>query len=432
MLSVTTLSFDIAGLELYLPLLVGGRVALASREESSDGERLLRRLSESGATVMQATPATWRLLLEAGWSGEPRLKVLCGGEALTRELAERLLARGSSVWNLYGPTETTIWSTLWKVEPDGPVTVGRPIGNTSVYVLDAGARRVPVGVAGELCIGGEGLARGYWERPELTAERFVPDPFGKPGSRMYRTGDLARLLPDGRLEWQARLDHQVKLRGFRIELGEIESVLARHADVRQAVAVVREDVAGDARLVAYVVASADTASAHTRSELSGRLRSHLLELLPEYMVPTGWVFLDALPLTPNGKVDRKALPKPEAPSPAGGYVAPETAADRAIAEVWQEVLRIERVGLHDNFFDLGGHSLLVMQVQGKLRRRLEREIPIVDLFRFPSVATLSRHLEDGSDQQGTPRLDRGSLEKLHAGRQRLDRLQHKRQRAREA
>jgi polyketide synthase PksJ len=424
MLSVTTLSFDIAGLELYLPLLVGGRVVLVSREESSDGERLLLRLKESGATVMQATPATWRLLLEAGWSGDGRLKVLCGGEALARELSERLLERGSSVWNMYGPTETTIWSTLEKVSVGG-VTIGRPLGNTRIYVLDGRGRRVPVGVSGELCIGGEGLARGYWKRADLTAERFVPDPYaGEVGARMYRTGDLARYLEDGRVEWLSRLDHQVKVRGFRIELGEIETALSRHGLVRQAVAMVREDVAGDARLVAYVVAEAGESSQET-SELSGRLRSYLLEVLPEYMVPTGWVFLEAFPLTPNGKVNRKALPKPDTQRAAGRSAAPETATDRAIAEVWQEVLRIERVGLHDNFFDLGGHSLLLMQVQGKLRRLLEREIPIVELFRHPTVAALGRHLRDGANGETEQAAEGAGVEQLQADRQRMDRLQQR-------
>jgi amino acid adenylation domain-containing protein len=427
LLSVTTLSFDIAGLELYLPLLVGGRVVLASREEAADGERLRRRLVESGASVMQATPATWRLLLESGWAPERRFKVLCGGEALTRDLAERLLQGGSSLWNLYGPTETTIWSALCKVELDGgPVSVGRPIANTQVHLLDGQGRQVPVGVPGELCIGGEGLARGYWKRPDLTAERFVPDPFGEPGSRLYRTGDLARFLPDGRLEWLARLDHQVKVRGFRIELGEIEAALARHPAVRQAVVMVREDVAGDARLVAYVVGATNGVGEDgpARAELGARLRSDLLETLPDYMVPTGWLFLEALPLTPNGKVDRKALPRPEAQHAAGAYAAPETATDRAVAEVWQQVLRVERVGLHDNFFDLGGHSLLLMQVQGQLRRLLEREVPIVDLFRHPTVASLGRHLRNGDEERPEAAADE-TIEKLQVGRQRL-RGQHQR------
>jgi amino acid adenylation domain-containing protein len=424
LLSVTTLSFDIAGLELYLPLVAGGRVVLVSREEASDGERLAGRLKACGATVMQATPATWRLLVEAGWAGDGRLKLLCGGEALPRELSERLVTLGSSLWNMYGPTETTIWSALWKVDA-GPVSVGRPIGNTQTYVLDGRGRRVPVGVPGELCIGGEGLARGYLKRPDLTAERFVPDPFaGQAGARMYRTGDLVRFLPDGRIEWLSRLDHQVKVRGFRIELGEIESVLARHAAVKQAVAVVREDVAGDARLVAYVVSEGGPETGHSRPELAGGLREHLLETLPEYMVPTGWMFLDAFPLTPNGKVDRKALPRPEAQRAAGSYAAPESATDRAIADVWQEVLRVERVGMHDNFFDLGGHSLLLMQVQGKLRRLLERDVPIVDLFRHPTVAALGRHLRDGAD--GRVPVEAENVEQVQIDRQRMDRLQQRR------
>jgi aryl carrier-like protein len=294
---------------------------------------------------------------------------------------------------------------------------------------------VPIGVPGELCIGGEGLARGYWKRPDLTAERFVPDPFGTPGSRLYRTGDLARFLPDGRLEWLSRLDHQVKVRGFRIELGEIETVLGRHPAVRQAVVMVREDVAGDARIVAYVsgaAGEAGTEAGPARPELAGRLRGYLLETLPDYMVPTAWLFLDAFPLTPNGKVDRKALPKPEAQRAAGGYAAPESATDRAIAQVWQEVLRVESVGMHDNFFDLGGHSLLMMQVQGKLRRLLEREVTIVDLFRHPTVAALSRHLRDGANGGSELPVEEDASGRIQADRQRMDRLQQlRRQQARE-
>jgi amino acid adenylation domain-containing protein len=425
LLSVTTLSFDIAGLELYLPLIVGGRVVLASREEAADGHRLREMLKAFGVTMMQATPATWRLLLEADWDGRGALKVLCGGESLTRELAERLLERSSSLWNLYGPTETTVWSTLANVEPDGPVTIGRPIANTRVYVLDAQGGRVPVGVAGELCIGGDGLARGYLKRPELTAERFVPDAFGPdPGARLYRTGDLARFLPDGTIEWLGRADLQVKLRGYRIELGEIESLLNRHPQVGAAVAVVRQDVPVDPRLTGYVVARAGAPEGETgssRPELAGRLRRHLQGSLPDFMVPGAFVFLDSLPLTPNGKVDRGALPRPGAAVRSTAYQAPETATDQAIAAVWREVLHVERVGLHDNFFDHGGHSLLLMQVQGKLRRLLDREIAIVDLFRYPTVAKLSRHLEAASGQ-GAPRLEAGTIEKLQAGRQRLDRL----------
>ena len=244
--AVTTLSFDIAGLEIYLPLTVGGRVLLATRDDASDGNRLLALLGRPDATVLQATPATWRLLLMAGWSGGKPLKMLCGGEALPRDLANELLSRGPELWNMYGPTETTIWSSVARLSPgSGPVPIGRPIANTQFYVVDARLQPTPPGVPGELVIGGAGVAEGYWNRPDLTRERFVPDPFSKlAGARLYRTGDLARLRPDGMLEFLGRTDHQVKVRGFRIELGEIDAALARHPDVGESVTIVREDVPG--------------------------------------------------------------------------------------------------------------------------------------------------------------------------------------------
>jgi amino acid adenylation domain-containing protein len=242
LLAVTTLSFDIAGLELYLPLITGAKLTLASREEAGDGTRLASLMDSSGATVMQATPATWRLLLEAGWSGNKNLTVLCGGEALKRNLADELLSRSKAVWNFYGPTETTIWSTAWKVERGESVLIGRPLGNTQVYILDKNLQPVPTGAVGELHIGGDGLARGYLNRPEITAEKFIPDPFSKePGRRLYKTGDLARFSPGGQLECLGRVDDQVKIRGFRIELGEIETVLRRHPGIAEAVVTARDD-----------------------------------------------------------------------------------------------------------------------------------------------------------------------------------------------
>jgi len=369
LLSVTTLSFDIAGLELYLPLLVGARVLLATREEASDGARLRDLLAGSGATAMQATPATWRLLLESGWKGDGRLKILCGGEALSRELAEALLSRGSEVWNVYGPTETTIWSSVWRVEPQRPVTIGRPIANTRMYVLDAGRRLQPVGIPGELYIGGDGLARGYWQRPELTAERFVPDPF-RPGGRLYRTGDLARWLPDGCLDCLGRLDHQVKVRGFRIELGEIEAALQSSPGVEAAVVLAPSGLGVERQLVAYLAHGAAAQPNVTE------LRAHLKRTLPVYMVPSSFVFVDKLPLTPNGKLDRQAL----AGMDAGGgrqreaFVAPRTPMEIFIADVWKQVLGVERVGLRDNFFDLGGHSLLAMRTLAPIEKRVGRRI----------------------------------------------------------
>ncbi len=390
LLSVTTLSFDIAGLELYLPLITGARIILASRAVAADAHRLAELIELSGATVMQATPATWRMLLEAGWQGNTGLKILCGGEALPRDLADQLLARSASLWNMYGPTETTIWSTLWRAKSgDGPVPIGRPIANTQVYVLDPHLEPVPIGVTGELFIGGDGVARGYFHRPELTQERFIPNPFSSDASaRLYKTGDLARYRPDGTIECLGRIDHQVKIRGFRIELGEIEGCLGEHPDVRQAAVVAREDQKGSRRLVAYVVMRNGAAVG------AGALRDFAKERLPDYMVPSSYVTMDALPLTPNGKVDRNALPDPTGKQSEehAAFVAPRSELERTIAEVWREVLNVDRVGLEDNFFDLGGHSLLIVKVHSKLRALLNCELSLVDMFQRPTVAALSGFL----------------------------------------
>jgi amino acid adenylation domain-containing protein len=351
LLSVTTLSFDIAALELFLPLITGARTVLVSREMALDGSQLLKRLKEGDATVMQATPATWRLLLEAGWHNKIGLKMLCGGEALPRDLASQLLERGESLWNMYGPTETTIWSMVYRIESKAsPMLIGRPIANTQIYILDRNFQLVPVGVAGELCIGGEGLARGYLNRPELTAEKFIEDPFSAvTGARLYRTGDLVRYLPDGNIEFLGRIDHQVKIRGFRIELGEIESVLEQHEAVKEAVVMPREDIPGEKRLVAYLVPNGK------QTPSVSLLRQYLKEKLPDYMVPNAFVMLEKFPLTPNGKVDRKALPSPTGlrPELESNYVAPQAEIDRTIAAIWQEVLRLEKIGIHDNFFQVG-------------------------------------------------------------------------------
>ncbi|WP_170066637.1 non-ribosomal peptide synthetase, partial [Streptomyces sparsogenes] len=300
LLAVTTVCFDIAGLELYLPLITGARVEIAPAETAADGFALGALLERTRPTMMQATPATWRMLLTAGWTGHPGLKALCGGEALPSDLADELLARAGELWNLYGPTETTIWSTACRVERGDRVTIGRPLANTRCYVLDRFGEPVPPGKPGELYIGGDGVADGYLGRPELTAERFVKDPFGPGGTRMYRTGDLVRQLADGRLEYLNRVDSQVKLHGYRIELGEIEHHLRARQGIREAVAVVREDSPGDRRLVAYVVADPGTAPD------TAALRDALRGVLPGYMVPAAVVVLDEVPLTHNGKVDGPA------------------------------------------------------------------------------------------------------------------------------
>lgn len=390
LLAVTTLSFDIAGLELFLPLITGAQVVLVSSAVSSDGTQLLKALERSKATVMQATPATWRLLLASGWQqNNSSLKILCGGEAMPRELADQLLSRSNDVWNMYGPTETTVWSTVSKVEAgDGPVSIGRPIANTQIYILDPQMQPVPIGVPGELHIGGDGLARGYLNRPELTGQKFIPDPFNNnPHAQLYKTGDLARYLHDGNIEFFGRIDHQVKVRGFRIELGEIEAVLEQHPAIGQAVVTAREDIPGDKRLVAYLLA---TDPPPTVSEL----RNFLKESLPDYMVPSVFMFMAAFPLTPNKKVDRRALPPPDSlrPELEAAYVAPQTEVERTIAPIWQEVLNVEKVGVHDNFFDMGGHSLLLVQVQNKLQKAFGRDIPVADMFRYPTIDTLTKYL----------------------------------------
>jgi amino acid adenylation domain-containing protein len=402
LLSVTTLSFDIAGLEIYLPLLNGARLVLASRETALDGSQLARLIESSQATVMQATPATWRLLLEAEWAGSKQLKLLCGGEALPGELAGRLLEHGASLWNLYGPTETTIWSALKQVETvnRGVVEIGRPIANTQLYVLDRSLQPVPQGVAGELFIGGAGLARGYLKRAELTAERFIPDPFSQTaGARLYRTGDRTRYLPDGQLEFLGRVDHQVKVRGYRVELGEVEAALRRHERVRDCVVVAREEVEDDKRLVAYVV-DGDGPGLD-----AGELRRVLKERLPEHMVPSLFVLIEELPLTPNGKVDRQALPAPNRTETVGasGYVAPQTPVEEILAGIWAGVLRVGRVGVNDNLFELGGHSLLAMQIISRVREAFGVDLTIQSLFESPTVGEFAYRVEeDMKDQQTAP------------------------------
>ena len=389
LLAVTTPCFDIAGLEFFLPLTTGARVVVAPQATLADGITLAQLIRDTQITAMQATPVTWRLLLESGWQGMPGFKILCGGEALPRELANHLLATGGEVWNLYGPTETTIWSTAHRVDSrPGSVPIGKPIANTQIYILDDRRNLVPRGVPGELYIGGDGLAKGYLHRPELTADRFVQNPFSL-SEKLYRTGDVARCLPDGSLEYIGRVDHQVKLRGFRIELGEIETAIEQQPQVRQAVVIVREDAPNDQRLTAYVALRDGVAidAKELRADLSSRL--------PEFMLPSQWVFLNEFPLTPNRKVDRRALPIPENDSARSALSAPPaTESEIKVAEIWQGLLNRKRVGINDNFFDLGGHSLLVVQLQSRLRKQLNCEIPLVELFQRSTVLAIASYLDE--------------------------------------
>ena len=391
LLSVTTPTFDISVLELLLPLAAGASVEVVAGELLADPAGLATRLAKSGATVMQATPSTWEMLIHHGWDGSRELKVLCGGEALPDSLAVELRRRCGELWNMYGPTETTIWSTILPVT-EGRVRgcIGRPIANTQVYVLDALGQPAPIGVPGELLIGGEGLARSYLNRPELTAEKFVPDPFSRrPGARLYRTGDLCRWRADGYLEFLGRMDHQVKLRGFRIELGEVEAVLRQFPGLAQVVVVLREDRPGDKRLVAYYVAEQGQEPDH------GTLGRHTRGLLPEYAVPAAFVPLERLPLTPNGKVDRTSLPSPNQSQSRleTGHVPPQSPLERRLAAVWTEVLGLEKVGRNDNFFfDLGGHSLLLARLVARIKQETGKSVPLTVMFREPTIAGLAKYM----------------------------------------
>ena len=386
----TTIAFDIAGLELYLPLICGARTILADQKTGLDPALLSETLVRHEATFLQATPSTWGMLMEAGCEGLRGIKAICGGEALPQDLANQLMQQARNLWNVYGPTETTIWSSALAVEAGaiapGRLSIGRPIANTQIYILDANLEPAPIGVAGEIYIGGAGVARGYLNRPELTAERFVKDPFAKaPEARMYKTGDLGRWRADGAIDFLGRNDFQVKIRGFRIELGEIEARLRAHPSIHDAVVVAREDVPGDKRLAAYYVGGAG---------LDARaLRAHVTETLPEYMAPSAFMRLEALPLTPNGKLDRNALPAPEGEAfGARDYEAPVTNMEQMLADIWAEVLKVERVGRRDNFFDLGGHSLTAVRLLGRIEEEFGRRYDLSLLFKAPTIGDFVKEI----------------------------------------
>ena len=398
LLAITTPSFDIAAVEFFAPLLVGARTVIAPRECVTDGRLLASTLNSCRASVGQGSPTTWRLLVDAGWQPPRGFRAVSGGEVLPPDLARRLGELGVSVWNGYGPTETTIYSTMYQVTwVNGPIPLGGPIANTDLRVLDPAGRMTPTGVTGELHIGGVGLAEGYLHRPELTAERFVPDPVVA-GAMLYRTGDLARWRSDGLLEYLGRADTQVKLRGFRIEPGEVEAVLRAHPGVADAVTVLREDTPGSPRLVAYVTCRGQVDTAVLVGELRARARARL----PEYMVPAAVVTLAVLPRTPSGKVDRAALPEPDdAAVEFADYLAPTGDTQRRLAEAFGEVLGLSRVGARDSFFDLGGDSLHAARAVARLQRDLPG-LGVRDIYQTPVVADLAAAL-DAAARDGASR-----------------------------
>jgi amino acid adenylation domain-containing protein len=390
LLSVTSLSFDIAALELYLPLMVGARVIIASQQTIKNSQKLQQQINQFNITMMQATPATWQMLILGGWTGKHNLKILSGGEALDQKLAQQLTQNSQQLFNLYGPTETTIWSSIYQVknqeylDKNSTVLIGRPLANTEFYILDKNLQPVPIGVPGELYIGGVGVARGYFNRADLTAERFLPNPFKNTSERLYKTGDLAEYLEDGNVEYLGRLDSQVKLRCFRIELGEIEAVLRQHPKVQQAVVVVNSQ-AEEKRLIACIV-SADKLEINVTV-----LREFLAEKLPIYMIPSAFVMLDVLPLTPNGKIDRRALPSltEKFKNLLDIHEIPQTPTEEILSGIWGKILNLKQIGRKDNFFELGGHSLLATRVISQIREIFKIDLPLRRLFEMPTISGLA-------------------------------------------
>lgn len=392
LLAVTTISFDIAALEMYLPLISGGSLVIAGNAQAKDGTMLLEELVNNKINMMQATPATFKLMTDAGWEQKLDLTALCGGEALPKHLAEKLLTRVNSLYNMYGPTETTVWSTVARVKPAGEmITVGFPIANTQVYILDDTGALLPDGSIGEICIGGDGVAKGYHNRQELTQEKFITPHFktAQPG-KIYKTGDLGKILPNGEIVCLGRTDQQAKIRGFRIELGEIEHALTKQTGIKDAVCVVKEDDSGEQKLVAYIVTAGNL---HTlQKETLMEWRAALRKTLPQYMVPAEFVKLDAFPLTPNKKVDRQALQK----YTAGFTVQSETSQEEknkttdAIKQVWSKELGITGIDVDDDFFDLGGHSMTAVKVMNGIEKEIGIKLPIAVLFENPTVRSLAK------------------------------------------
>jgi amino acid adenylation domain-containing protein len=383
LLAVTTLSFDIAALELFLPLISGGELIVAPKSDTADPRQLNELFVSAKPSVMQATPATWRALIEAGWQGSPTLRILCGGEALPRDLAEGLIERSGELWNVYGPTETTIWSTVARVMPgDGPVPIGRPIANTSIHILDKYHNTAPIGVVGELFIGGTGLAHGYRHRTDLTAERFVTIR----DERLYRTGDLARYRPDGTILCLGRVDNDEKIRGYRVAVEEIEGALAEHPEIVAAAVRSWPDASGERALAAYIVTRGDAPP--SRAEL----REHLARTLPDYMIPSHFEHLPELPMTPNAKVDRKALPQPGGAG-AREIEPPQGETEATLAAIWCDLLRIGQVSRDDSFFELGGHSLLVARLLVRIEQQWGRRIGMAEFFQAPTLEKLAERIE---------------------------------------
>lgn len=394
LLSITTISFDIAGLELFLPLIKGAAVVFADHETTRDGRLLLNLLQKKQITILQATPTTWQLLLDSGWETPLALKALCGGEALPLNLARQLTSRCDSLWNMYGPTETTIWSAVKQIQADDElITIGLPIANTQIYLLDEQRQIVTTGAIGEIVIGGDGVAEGYWKRPELTAEKFITNPFSNdPDSILYRTGDLGKILPNGEFQCLGRIDHQVKIRGHRIELGEIEATLNTLSGIKQSAVIVSNHFGNEDKIVAYLKSSEQTQD-------EKQIHEALSKVLPEILIPSKYIWVDDFPITPNGKIDKKNLPVPEynRPDSAPLFKKPNTQLEKDIAKIWSEELKISSIGIDDDFFDMGGSSVLAQKVTTLMRQQLSKDVAVSKIYIHPTIRELAAILEENNN-----------------------------------
>jgi amino acid adenylation domain-containing protein len=404
LLAITTISFDISIVELFLPLITGAELVLTDSQTAKDGITLLDIIRDEQISFIQATPVTFKMMLEAGWDEPLNIRVICTGEPLPKDLALKIVPRCSALYNMYGPTETTIFSTGKQIRAtDETITIGKPIDNTIIYILNDNNKQVKDGETGEIYIAGDGVARGYINKPELTAERFLNDPFaGKPNENMYRTGDLGRMLPSGEIECLGRIDNQVKISGYRIELSEIEFILHQQANIKDAIVLSQKNHADEPRLVAYVVALGINKSMVITALKSWK--AALKNALPTYMVPNDFVLLDGLPLTSNGKIDRNALPNPEKSidTTLSSYVAPRNNSEKMVASIWKQYLKVDNIGAYDNFFELGGHSLAAVKVIARIKTETGKRIRLADFFEYPTVEKLASLLEKQKKQIANP------------------------------
>lgn len=397
LLSITTISFDIAELELFLPLICGAQIVIVDNEVAKDGRALLEIIKTEQISIVQATPFTWRMILQSGWNKPLPIKAFCGGEALPKDLADKLLEKCTELWNMYGPTETTIYCTIKKILPkEDLITIGKPIDNTQVYILDKEQHQVPAGEEGEIYIGGEGIARGYVGRPDLTSERFIDDTFSGSGGKIYKTGDWGKMLDNGEVQYLGRIDHQIKIRGYRIETEEIEYQLKNQRDIKDALIILHEDRLGNKQLVAYIIAKGYF-TPYQRDKKIGKWKNNLKNKLPDYMVPSVFILIPRMPLMPNGKLDRKKLPIPTTKPLSRSNKKPSTETEKKITQIILNNTDFEHIGINDNFIDLGIDSLIALTIIVGIEEQFHKRLPLTILVHYPSVKLLAQFIDSASD-----------------------------------